>query len=266
MAFLVQFVPQLELRGCPLERSLCDFSSKEHPYDTDIRVPLLARGPGIKAGSIFNFPSGNVDLTPTLLTLAGGAAYGEPTALKPSAACDCGESVSDSRLLSLWLCWVNCLAVPEFMDGKSMTAFLTPTLEPNADLTTWRKAFLNEYMSVGTYYNDHSNCWGNDKQCPGKMPRGPIGNEIAVMPIGLAWIEGPDYTIFVNNTEEAEAPPGLKCVESNITGGGNCYFVDSTHSNNWRQLRVVGGSDGLDFNCTYSIPSNRTYLSPRVIP
>ena len=27
------------------------------------------------------------------------------------------------------------------------------------------------YMSVGTYYNDHSNCWGNDKQCPGKTPQ-----------------------------------------------------------------------------------------------
>jgi arylsulfatase A-like enzyme len=74
-------------------------TSKEHPYDTDIRVPLLARGPGIKPGSVFNYPSGNVDLTPTLLTIAGGAAY-----------------------------------VPEFMDGKSMTAFLTPTLEPDNEV------------------------------------------------------------------------------------------------------------------------------------
>jgi arylsulfatase A-like enzyme len=74
-------------------------TSKEHPYDTDIRVPLLARGPGIKPGSVFNYPSGNVDLTPTLLTIAGGAAY-----------------------------------VPEFMDGKSMTAFLTPTLEPDSEV------------------------------------------------------------------------------------------------------------------------------------
>ena len=50
-------------------------TSKEHPYDTDIRVPLLARGPGIQPGSTYNYPSGNVDLTPTLLTLAAGAAY-----------------------------------------------------------------------------------------------------------------------------------------------------------------------------------------------
>jgi hypothetical protein len=38
------------------------------------------------------------------------------------------------------------------------------------------------------------------------------------------------------------------CIESNVTGGGNCWFVDSTLSNNWRQLRVVGGDDGIDFN------------------
>jgi arylsulfatase A-like enzyme len=38
-------------------------------------VPLLARGPGIKPGSVHNQPCGNVDLTPTLLTLAAGADY-----------------------------------------------------------------------------------------------------------------------------------------------------------------------------------------------
>ena len=33
--------------------------------------------------------------------------------------------------------------------GKSMMAFLTPRLEPNA-ATKWRNVFLNEYKSVGT--------------------------------------------------------------------------------------------------------------------
>ena len=90
------------------------------------------------------------------------------------------------------------------------------------------------------------------------MPRGPLGNEIAVVAAGPVVIEGPEYTIFANVTEEeaaaaaaaagTAAPPGLKCVESNVTGGGNCWFVDSTLSNNWRQLLVVGGEDGLDFN------------------
>ena len=77
------------------------------------RVHSLACGySGIKEGSTYNYPSGNVDLTPTLLTLAAGAAY-----------------------------------VPEFMDGKSLTAFLTPNLEADAaaKVAGWRKAFLNEY-------------------------------------------------------------------------------------------------------------------------
>ena len=51
---------------------------------------MLVRGPGIEPGSVFNEVSGNVDLTPTILTLAGGAAY-----------------------------------VPAFMDGKPMPAFLS---------------------------------------------------------------------------------------------------------------------------------------------
>ena len=76
---------------------------------------------------------------------------------------------------------------------------------------------LNEYKSVGTYYNDHSSAWTNKtdpenntaEKCGGSMPRGP----------------DPEAT--------------AKCVESNATAAGNCYFVDSTHSNNWRALRTV---------------------------
>ena len=46
-------------------------TSKQHPYETDIRVPLFARGPGIEASSVLPQITGNVDILPTLLTLAG---------------------------------------------------------------------------------------------------------------------------------------------------------------------------------------------------
>ena len=46
-------------------------TAKLHPYETDIRIPLFAHGPGIAAGVELPDIAGNVDLFPTLLKLAG---------------------------------------------------------------------------------------------------------------------------------------------------------------------------------------------------
>lgn len=43
---------------------------KRQPYETDIRVPLSVRGPGIKPGLVINKPVLNVDIMPTILDLA----------------------------------------------------------------------------------------------------------------------------------------------------------------------------------------------------
>jgi arylsulfatase A-like enzyme len=42
-------------------------------YDGLLRVPLLLRGPGVRAGNVVDEPVGLVDLAPTVLELAGGA-------------------------------------------------------------------------------------------------------------------------------------------------------------------------------------------------
>jgi arylsulfatase A-like enzyme len=42
------------------------------PYEESIRVPLILRGPGIPAGRVVDKQVSNVDLTPTLLDVAGG--------------------------------------------------------------------------------------------------------------------------------------------------------------------------------------------------
>jgi arylsulfatase A-like enzyme len=45
---------------------------KGTPYEEDVRVPLIVRGPGVPAGEeIGGYLAGNVDLAPTLAELAG---------------------------------------------------------------------------------------------------------------------------------------------------------------------------------------------------
>jgi N-acetylglucosamine-6-sulfatase len=46
-------------------------AGKQTAYETDIRVPLLVRGPGIKAGQHVTRLTGNVDLAPTFEAMAG---------------------------------------------------------------------------------------------------------------------------------------------------------------------------------------------------
>ena len=41
-----------------------------------------------------------------------------------------------------------------------------------------------------------------------------------------------------------EPNPGKQnCTEAEGVGDGECYFVDSTHSNSWRELRIVASSE-----------------------
>ncbi len=185
-------------------------TSKQHPYETDIRVPFLMRGPGVRAGGNFTTQiSGNVDVLPTMLHLAAGAAYVQ--AADP--------------------------------DGRSMAHFMVDGVLDDDDHREddgrsggnggnggnggkWRDHFLNEYYSVGTYQNDHSQIWQD-----GSATSDACGT-------GRKSGSGPRYP----RAGAAGYPPGAACVESTGVGDGNCYFVDSTHSNSWRQLRVMNAT------------------------
>jgi N-acetylglucosamine-6-sulfatase len=45
---------------------------KECPFEEDIHIPLMIRGPGVPIGETANVVSSHTDLTPTILKLAGG--------------------------------------------------------------------------------------------------------------------------------------------------------------------------------------------------
>jgi N-acetylglucosamine-6-sulfatase len=46
-------------------------AGKYTPYETDVHMPLLVRGPGIAAGSATSLPTSSVDFAPTIAELAG---------------------------------------------------------------------------------------------------------------------------------------------------------------------------------------------------
>lgn len=84
---------------------------KWQAYETDIRIPLLIRGPGIAPNSTFGFLGTNVDVMPTVLGLAG-------------------------------------VETPSTMDGRSLANILTAGKAPVGP-STWRKTQLVEYNGLG---------------------------------------------------------------------------------------------------------------------
>lgn len=51
---------------------------KEHPYSTDVKVPLIIRGPGVPANTSASHPTTHVDLTATIVALAAATPVGPP--------------------------------------------------------------------------------------------------------------------------------------------------------------------------------------------
>ena len=79
-------------------------SGKGTPYEEDIHVPFLVRGPDIQANTIVTRMAANIDIAPTILELAG---------IEPV----------------------------DFLDGRSLMPLLQPEIEPDLE---WRKALVIE--------------------------------------------------------------------------------------------------------------------------
>jgi arylsulfatase A-like enzyme len=81
---------------------------KATPYEEDVRVPLIVRGPGVAMGEVVaGHLTGNVDLAPTLAELAG-------------------------------------VEIPHFVEGRSLAPFLRGDYPAP---TSWRQVFLLEQYS-----------------------------------------------------------------------------------------------------------------------
>lgn len=80
-------------------------AGKQTPYEEDIRVPLIIRGPNVPKGAVRQQIAGNIDLAPTFAAMAN---------IKP----------------------------PDFMDGRSLLPLL---LEKQASPKSWRKSYLIEH-------------------------------------------------------------------------------------------------------------------------
>lgn len=127
-------------------------SSKQHPYETDIRIPFIIRGPGIEKGSQLAQVSANVDLLPTMLELAAGRAYADAAGV----------------------------------DGRSMVPFLVPSAATEQG-TEWRHYLLNEFKSIGDLGMNFvgETAWENGKEttrsCGGSTPLAPEDARVRTM-------------------------------------------------------------------------------------
>eukprot|EP01083_Nonionella_stella_P200844 735143_1 len=111
-----------------------------HPYDTDLRVPMLIRGPGINAGDInANDIVVNVDLVPTFLDLAQI------------------EYNHDSY------------------DGRSWVG----SIIQKQNVSKWREIIIAQYMSTGNGRKDFSmaSTWWTSNTWNGQVINAPCCNE-----------------------------------------------------------------------------------------
>lgn len=121
--------------------------TKHLPYDTDLRVPLFVRGPGISKGSTSDVVIGNIDFVPTFLGLAGI------------------EYDSDSN----------------GYDGIDWSSHLLSDNNDDEDVEEMtRDVFLSEYISIGTKCLSACPAWypGKDGESyPGHVKSAPCSND-----------------------------------------------------------------------------------------
>ncbi|XP_030387097.1 N-acetylglucosamine-6-sulfatase-like [Scaptodrosophila lebanonensis] len=94
---------------------------KRQPYETDIRVPLLIRGPGVPVHCSLHVPISLLDLAPTILDWAGGL-------------------------------------IPEQMNGRSIKQDLEHCHDEKLDGASYQRTLLIEYWGEGNSHTFNPKC------------------------------------------------------------------------------------------------------------
>jgi hypothetical protein len=92
---------------------------KGEPYDTDVRLPMYVRGPGVLPGRVLPHPTNHLDITATIVSLAGATATPSPAAPPTDPA----------------------------LDGLSFWADLGRRAPPAALADAWRQHSFSEFFS-----------------------------------------------------------------------------------------------------------------------
>ena len=72
------------------------------PYDTDVRLPMYVRGPGVLAGRVLPHPTNHLDITATFVELAGAAEHAPDNLDGQSFAAELGDSATPASLGDAW--------------------------------------------------------------------------------------------------------------------------------------------------------------------
>lgn len=202
---------------------------KRHVYEWNIKIHLLARGPGIAPGSTFAAPATQVDMAPTFLGLAGVAAPAE----------------MDGKSLVPFL-------VAPFVGPKGGGALLDSTRQHLASLpglaaytAAWREEVFVEYYyclgntkcvanctDTGTYPKADCNCadlqhGGGGAACWDNCFNGPLRGGV---PGGA-----PQACNMTGQSWEPNKGNPTKCNQE-------CYITEDT-TNNFIAIRTLGKGD-----------------------
>ena len=101
------------------------------PYETDLRVPLLVRGPGIEPNSSSLNVVTNIDLAPTLLNMAGLA-----------------ESNFTGNLIFLILCFLSWLKIWDNLKAEKSKLFQNVLASFIQYIVLESKAFFISYIEI----------------------------------------------------------------------------------------------------------------------